>query len=34
MVLPESTIVHPGHGPESTIGAEQQSNPFVNGDYI
>jgi len=34
MVLPESTVVHPGHGPESTIGAEQQSNPFVNGDYI
>ncbi len=34
MVLPESTVVHPGHGPESTIGAEQQSNPFVNGDYV
>lgn len=34
MVLPASTVVHPGHGPESTIGAEQSSNPFVNGDYI
>ncbi|MDY0290808.1 MAG: MBL fold metallo-hydrolase [Desulfuromonadaceae bacterium] len=34
MVLPASTVVHPGHGPESTIGAEQSSNPFVNGDYV
>ncbi len=34
MVLPEATVVHPGHGPESTIGAEQQFNPFVTDDYI
>jgi glyoxylase-like metal-dependent hydrolase (beta-lactamase superfamily II) len=34
MVLPASTVVHPGHGPETTIAAEQSSNPFVNGDYV
>lgn len=29
LVLPESTIVMPGHGHESTIGAERDSNPFL-----
>ncbi|MCD6525717.1 MAG: MBL fold metallo-hydrolase [Desulfuromonas sp.] len=33
MVLPYATVVHPGHGPESTIGREKSVNPFVNGDY-
>lgn len=33
MVLPEATIVHPGHGPDSTIGREKSANPFVNGQY-
>lgn len=29
MPLPEETIVHPGHGPDTTIGAERRSNPFL-----
>ena len=29
MVLPDSTIVYPGHGPETTIGAEKKWNPFL-----
>jgi hydroxyacylglutathione hydrolase len=31
MVLPEATIVYPGHGPESTIGDEHRRNPFLRG---
>jgi hydroxyacylglutathione hydrolase len=27
--LPDDTIVHPGHGPRTTIGEERQSNPFL-----
>lgn len=29
MSLPDETIVYPGHGPETTIGAERQDNPFL-----
>lgn len=29
--LPADTVVHPGHGPVTTIGAELESNPFLNG---
>src|ERR1700744_2686005 len=29
MVLPEETQVIPGHGPQTTIGEEKQSNPFL-----
>ncbi|EDL63555.1 MBL fold metallo-hydrolase [Bacillus sp. SG-1] len=29
--LPEDTIVLSGHGPETTIGNEMDSNPFLNG---
>lgn len=28
---PPSTVVHPGHGPETTLGAELQTNPFLEG---
>jgi len=29
--LPGETIVHPGHGPDTTIARERLSNPFVAG---
>jgi len=29
--LPPETVVYPGHGPETTIGEERISNPFLNG---
>lgn len=29
MVLPDSTVVYPGHGPETTIADERSSNPFL-----
>jgi hydroxyacylglutathione hydrolase len=31
MTLPDETIVYPGHGPETTIGAERRGNPFLHG---
>lgn len=31
LILPEETIVLPGHGPATTIGQEMDSNPFLNG---
>lgn len=27
--LPDETIVYPGHGPTTTIGAERRANPFL-----
>lgn len=29
MVLPDDTLVYPGHGPDTTIGAERRDNPFL-----
>jgi glyoxylase-like metal-dependent hydrolase (beta-lactamase superfamily II) len=29
MVLPDETRVLPGHGPETTIGEERRTNPFL-----
>jgi glyoxylase-like metal-dependent hydrolase (beta-lactamase superfamily II) len=29
LTLPDSTVVHPGHGPATTIGRERRSNPFL-----
>ena len=31
MTLPDTTIVYPGHGPDTTIGTERQGNPFLRG---
>ena len=33
LVLPDSTIVYSGHGPETTIGQERRANPFLTGAY-
>jgi glyoxylase-like metal-dependent hydrolase (beta-lactamase superfamily II) len=30
MVLPDDTVVHPGHGGGTTIGTERRGNPFLN----
>ncbi len=27
--LPDETVVYPGHGPETTVGYEKRTNPFV-----
>lgn len=29
--FPDETVVHSGHGPDTTIGRERQTNPFLNG---
>jgi hydroxyacylglutathione hydrolase len=29
LTLPDATVVYPGHGPTTTIGAERRSNPFL-----
>ena len=33
MVLPDATRVLPGHGPDTTIGEEKQSNPFLQPNF-
>ncbi|MDD5136913.1 MAG: MBL fold metallo-hydrolase [Candidatus Omnitrophica bacterium] len=30
LVLPDDTVVYPGHGDPSTIGEEKRNNPFLN----
>lgn len=29
LVLPDKTVVYPGHGPQTTIGREKAGNPFL-----
>ncbi|MCB9171002.1 MAG: MBL fold metallo-hydrolase [Flavobacteriales bacterium] len=31
MALPDELVVHSGHGPDTTIGAERRLNPFLRG---
>ncbi len=31
LTLPDQTLVLPGHGPQTTIGAERTTNPFLSG---
>jgi glyoxylase-like metal-dependent hydrolase (beta-lactamase superfamily II) len=31
LVLDDDTVVLPGHGPQTTIGAERRTNPFLEG---
>ena len=31
LTLPDDTLVLPGHGPQTTIGAERRTNPFLAG---
>lgn len=33
LALPDSTTVLSGHGPETTIGVERMTNPFLTGAY-
>lgn len=32
--LPDSIICYPGHGPQTTVGAERINNPFLKGKYL
>ena len=31
LVLPDETVVYPGHGPATTVGRERRTNPFLRG---
>jgi hydroxyacylglutathione hydrolase len=31
LTLPDETIVYPGHGPQTTVGNERATNPFLQG---
>lgn len=33
LTLPDETTLHTGHGPDTTVGHERVSNPFVTGVY-
>jgi glyoxylase-like metal-dependent hydrolase (beta-lactamase superfamily II) len=31
LTLPDDTVIYPGHGPETTVGRESATNPFLTG---
>ena len=33
LTLPDATTLYTGHGPETTVGHERVSNPFLTGNY-
>jgi len=33
LTLPDETVLHPGHGPATTVGHERRSNPFLRPDF-
>ena len=33
LVLPDHTVVHSGHGPDTTVGQERRTNPFLTGAF-
>ena len=33
LTLPDETVLHTGHGPDTTVGRERKTNPFVTGVY-
>jgi len=33
LTLPDDTRLYPGHGPETTVGWERRTNPFLVGSY-
>lgn len=33
MSLDDETVVYSGHGPETTVGHEKATNPFLTGAY-
>ena len=32
LTMPDDTVVYPGHGRPTTIGAERRDNPYVGGE--
>jgi glyoxylase-like metal-dependent hydrolase (beta-lactamase superfamily II) len=34
LTLPDEIVCLPGHGPQTTVGAERSGNPFLRGGYV